>query len=240
MSVPLWAAELARAFWQEAGDAEPFPRGLRRPILRAFDLSVVPLPRLRLFGALEWLRRHEIEVPLAEADRPLRAGLVCALGAGFLFLDAEDDEAEQRFSLAHELAHFLRDYWRPRRLAAERLGVRILEVFDGRRPPDPTERLHALLRRTPLGFYVHLLRRDADGRPDAAAAVAEKAADLLAWELLAPADVVLDGQGGGREALAARLRGVFGLPPAQAADYAAVLRPARRVEPFLLRLRNFR
>ena len=81
------------------------------------------LTRLRLFGVLEWLRRQGIEFPLTEADRPLRACLVCRRGAGFVFLDGGDDEAEQRFSLAHELAHFLRDYWRPRLLAADRLAA---------------------------------------------------------------------------------------------------------------------
>jgi hypothetical protein len=37
--VPLWVAELAAAFWDEAGEPGPFPRNLRRAARRAFPLS---------------------------------------------------------------------------------------------------------------------------------------------------------------------------------------------------------
>ncbi len=213
MNVPLWAAELAAAFWAEVGEVEPFPRRLQRSILRALDLSIVLLTRLRLFGVLEWLRRQGIGLPLTDADRPLRACLVCRRGAGFIFLDGADDEAEQCFSLAHELAHFLRHYWRPRQRASARLGGRILEVFDGRRVPDPAERLHALLAGVPLGFHAHLMGRGV--RAAGSVAAAEEEADRLAYELLAPAEAVVarlhgEGADGDRVRTAALLHEFFG------------------------------
>ena len=72
-------------------------------------------------------------------------------------IDAADPEDEQRFTLAHELAHFLRDYWRPRQMAQQRLGAEAVAILDGKRPPTPQERLAALLREVPLGFHVHLI-----------------------------------------------------------------------------------
>jgi IrrE N-terminal-like domain len=239
VNVPLWATELAAAFWAEVGEVEPFPRRLQRFILRTLDLSIVLLPRLRLFGVLEWLQRQGIEFPLIEADRPLRACLICCRGAGFVFLDGGDDDAEQRFSLAHELAHFLRHYWVPRRRASARLGNRILEVFDGERPAEAAERLDALLVGVPLGFYAHLMGRDV--RANGAVAAAEAEADRLAYELLAPAEAVHARLHGGpanevRGRAATVLRECFGLPAAQANDYAALLFPMDRPEPLLLHL----
>ncbi len=48
MTLPLWVAAAAEAFWQEAGEPESFPRELRRPLARALPVGLVLLPRLRL------------------------------------------------------------------------------------------------------------------------------------------------------------------------------------------------
>jgi len=243
MNVPWWIAELAAAFWAEAGGPAPFPRDLRGPIAGAFPLAVLARPSLSTEAVREWLHRRRIAFPLRGADRPLRACLVARDGGGFLFLDAADDPAEQRFSLAHELAHFLRHYWQPRLRASARLGGRILEVFDGRRPPSRVERLDALLAGVALGFHAHLMGRDAGRRPAGAVAVAEQEADRLAHELLAPAAAVAvrlagNGRGDRRGRAAAELRDFFGLPAAEADAYASILFPAAAPDPLLLRLRG--
>jgi hypothetical protein len=229
---------LARAFWHEAGAAEPFPRDLRGPILWTLPLDLVDLPGLRLASVRHWLRHHGAAFSCDEADRPLRACLVAWRGHGFIFIDTDDSEDERRFSLAHELGHFLRDYWQPRRLACTRLGMRAAEVLDGERPPTPEERLSALLARVPIGLHTHLMHRDSAGRfasPEVTAA--ERAADRLAYELLAPAEAVLAAVHGkaDRSAIAGLLREVYGLPVAQALDYSALLVPAGPPPDLLLR-----
>ncbi len=238
MKVPLWVLESAAVFWQEAGTIEPFPRELRGSISRALPLSVIYLSKISVAAVHEWLRRNRVACPGAIDDRPLRACLVARAGAGFVFLAGTDAENEQRFSLAHELAHFLRHYWHPRQLASRRLGPRILEVLDGQRPATFEERLQAVLRFVPVGFHIHLMERDERGRfADSAVAVAEHEADRLAYELLAPAEAVqsrlgtLDGT-----ALADLLGQEFGLPRAQAEDYGDILMPRPPADPLLRRL----
>src|SRR5439155_23441742 len=142
MSVPLWAAELARVFWEKARETEPFPRRLRRPIARAVRLSVVLLPRLSLRAAFDWLQNCGLVCELPGADRPLRACLVARGGHGVALVDGSDGDAEQRFSIAHELAHFLRDYWNLRRRILKRLGAEALQVLDGDREATAQERFH--------------------------------------------------------------------------------------------------
>jgi hypothetical protein len=144
------------------------------------------------------------------------------------------------FSLAHELAHFLRDYWQPRRLAGRRLGAGIVEVFDGKRPTTPAERVRALLAGVPVGVHAHLMERGPRRQrlpPDVA--LAEEEADRLAYKLLAPAGPVLlrAGAGAGDQArVAVVLREDFGLAPARADEYARLLLPRRPVDPLLRRL----
>jgi hypothetical protein len=174
VSAPLWVAELAGQFWAAAGGEESFPRDLLRPLHRALPLTVKELPRLRVASALDWLGRQGVRCDLGVRDRPLRACLVARGDTGFVFLDAGDGPAERRFSLAHELAHFLRDYWQPRRRAERHLGPGVLEVYDGRWPPSPDERLAELLRGVPLAFHTHLMARDAGALPRGAAGASER------------------------------------------------------------------
>jgi hypothetical protein len=221
-------AELAGRFWVAAGEPPPLPRDLTQPAMAGWPLVVVELPNLTLDGVRRWLARLRVAVPIGEPNRRLRGCLVTRAGHGFIFADALDPPDERRFSVAHEIAHFLRDYDALRRKAVARLGPGILDVLDGIRSATPEERIHAVLRETPVAAHVHLLSRDPDGRPlTPLEADAEAAADRLALELLAPADLVPS------LGLAH-----FGLPTPVVERYAALLNPPAPIDPFVARLKK--
>jgi len=203
-------------------------------------LSVVLLPRLSIGAALQWLQKCGMVCEFPGADRPLRACLVARRGHGVALVDGSDVDAEQRFSIAHELAHFLREYWSVRRRVCKRLGAGVLAVLDGERPPTAEERLHALLRHVSFGLHLHLMERDNEGNPASVSiAQAEEDADRLAFELLAPAEHVLaDGIPSSRGGLADKLRQVYGLPGPQAVEYAGILVPPANTDPLLRRFRS--
>jgi hypothetical protein len=184
-------------------------------------VTVIDQPGLSVGSVRAWLaRRSKVAVP--GPDRPVRGCLVAHGEDGFVFVEATDPADERRFTLAHELAHYLRDVWRPRRRAVAKLGARIADVLDGIRPATSDERLHSVLRHLPAGPVVHLLGRGDDECPDVRAT--EAAADRLAFELLAPAEAV--DASGGRQAVTGRLVDAFGVPPRPAARYAALLAPS--------------
>lgn len=232
MTAPFWAIELSEHFWAGAGELEAFPRSLRRSIAMALPVALVLMPRLRLAAVQEWLRSRGMVCEIAAGERPLRACLIARYGHGIIFLDGMDAEDEQRFSLAHELAHFLLHYQRPRQRVAESLGERALEVLDGERQPTKDERIQALLIGVKIGFFVHLMNRTANESKDSIG-VAERNADLLALELLAPSETVLEQlpmQAHGSAKLLAEqlLIRTYGLPPSVAARYAEILTSPRR------------
>lgn len=235
---PLWVREGAAWFWAAAGEVEGFPRTLHAPIAFAVPVSVVLQARLHVAGVEQWLQTQGVPGGLTVRDRPLRACLVARRGHGLIFLDGADPENERRFSLAHELAHFLLDYWLPRQHATRRVGPDALAILDGDRTARDDERIHAALARVALHAHTHLLARGEAGMiVDPAVMEAERRADHLAYELLAPADAVraLLPPDANRIATAHVLTGAFGLPASIAEAYAAILVPAEPAPPSLLR-----
>jgi Zn-dependent peptidase ImmA (M78 family) len=233
VTAPVWVHGLAATFWRLAGgDDRRFPRDMRAAVARAFPLSPVHLPALQVSGVVVWLQAQGVRCTLDAVDRPLHACLVAHAGSGIVFLDTQDGPAEQRFSLAHELAHFLHDYWEPRRHAMEQFGEEVLEVFDGTRPPRPEERVQALLAQVPIGFRITMLDREPDGiTASHEVDEVELNADQLALQLLAPEAVVLDAlepvpRGERRAAAQVLLIDRFGLPTQIAQRYAAILAPS--------------
>ena len=236
---PLWAVQAAERFWAAAGGPPPnWPRDLRRAVALALPLAVIDLPRLRVTTMAAWLAQRGIALPITERDRSVRACLLVRAGAGLIFLEGADPEDERRFSLAHEVAHFLVEYVLPRARATDRLGPEILSVLDGRRALSPAERVDALLAGVPLEIRIHLMDRTPDGRlPELAVSAAERRADALALEMLAPIAEVRSRLTPGlappeRETI---LRDTFGLPAAVARAYARQVWPAQRPTSPLIR-----
>ncbi|MFQ5741082.1 MAG: ImmA/IrrE family metallo-endopeptidase [Acidobacteriota bacterium] len=182
----------ANDFWEWVGRPEPFPRTLESSIAWALPLAVVKLPQLTLFELRGWLERRGIPSTFQSSDRALRGCLVARKGRGLVFLDGTDPSEEQRFSLAHELAHFLLDYLEPRSRATEALGEAGREVFDGQRSATLEERLTALLRDADLAPFVHLMDRSPAGEIKGVDVLErEGRCSQLALELLAPWDLAL-------------------------------------------------
>jgi hypothetical protein len=225
--------ETADAFWERVGSPLPFPRSLEPLVPVVLPVAVCKLPHLWVQEAEAWLSRRAIPCRLGATNRRLHGCLATRNGRGILLLDAADPPDEQRFTVAHELAHFLLDYLRPRERAAARLGTGVIDVFDGRRTATAEERIGAVLSETAIGAHVHLMERRAGGSLGCGGiGGAEARADRLALELLAPEVEVRrrfgllnlpDIHDERVEALTTLLTGDFGLPRTVAAPYARAL-----------------
>ncbi len=244
MSPPLLVVETAERFWSESGISTDAPRDIRRAVARAHPIAIVMLSTLHVARVEAWLRQTGLEIEVGVDGRPLHACLVAQHGTAFIFVDGNDGEREQRYSIAHELGHFLHDYLAPRKEAVARHGDAILEVLEGLRPPRVEERAIALLAHAAVGRHVHLMeRRDGNGRQHIVER-AEATADALALELLAPWSLLTDQIaelriGEDRIAIASLLMEQYGLPSAPAWHYAGQVDSSPRlVSPLLRHVRD--
>jgi hypothetical protein len=172
-------------FWRQAGQDEPFPRSLEGAATWGLPVAVVKLPRLWIADIQRELHRYGITWAAPTGPTCLRGFMLAFGGKGFLFINGSDPPDEQRYSLAHEIAHFLVDYYLPRLQAIEQLGAEIISVLDGEREPTLRERVHAALSAATIGTYEHIARREQLSTP-----VREDAADAVAVELLAPSSAI--------------------------------------------------
>lgn len=174
-------------FWLRVGESEGFPRTLERAIALALPLTLVKLPRLRLWDIERYLQQRGISFQFDIATRPVRGCLIAYTGAGIIFVDGGDSANEQRVTVAHELAHFIVDYRIPRENAIQKIGARVVEVLDGKRAPLLKERVYGILNDAPIGTFLNLMERDALGDAvDVNIWKIEERADRIALALLAP------------------------------------------------------
>lgn len=229
---------IAEKFWTSAGSREQFPCELEASVLWALPVAIIKLPRLCVFDVEAWLAAREIQLRFQTTNRPLHGSLLAYQGRGFILLNGADSDAELRYSLAHETAHFLLNYLRPRRKAVNLLGLTILEVFDGFRIPTVREKVHGILSRVPIGFHVHFMERDTDDMVNSDAIMElEDNADLLALEIIAPEKEVRhrvvrvwnrDHNRSQLDVALTLLLEEFGLPSNVAEGYARYLYPLAR------------
>lgn len=216
-----------------------FPRDLGGDLVMQLPVSIEVFTSLSAHAVRNWLRQRGVHHVVCDADRTLHGCLVARAGQAIVFLDAGDEETGRRFTLAHEISHFILDHLLPRLRALKTFGERILPVLDGTRPPTREEMLSAVLERVRLGVQVHLMSRGSNGAVCAwDVEDSEQHADRLALELLAPARAAMaslrrslgaaDDLTGQQELAAKHLAESFGLPADVASSYVRLLLGGRR------------
>ncbi len=233
-----WLQEAVKDCGLPAGTV--FPRDLAEDIPLALPLTVVPLPGLTPRKGLAWLVSYKrARGGLVATDERKHGFTVAHGGAGVLFLNSADPPDEQRFTLAHEVAHFVLDHLQPYDRALRARGESIRPVLNGKREPDVSEQVFSILERIPYRIQSNFMDRSDEGIPRTGQVMeSEQRADRLAFELLAPRRELLPLlPHASRMELEATLVSRFGLPVAEARAYARWLsleRPSRR--PFLTRV----
>ncbi len=177
-------------FWRMAGGFEPYPRQLEKAALLALPVAIIKLPRLALGSIESWLSFRNIHYSFGCSSRPVRGCLLAFQGKGLIFCDGTDLPDEVRFTIAHEISHFLLDHLIPRQKATKLFGISVLEILDGLRKPSISERIGSLLEGTKIGVLTNLMERD-NIRNSTEVWKIEEQADRLALELLAPSNDVL-------------------------------------------------
>jgi Zn-dependent peptidase ImmA (M78 family) len=179
--------KIADDFWKAAGGRTSLPYDISGAVNLALPVDIVSLSNLSVRNIENWLAQRKIPIDIGLEDRFLHGFILVSRGNGFIFVNGTDPEEERRYTVAHEVSHFLLDYRLPRENAVKKLGPRILEVIDGRREATILERVDGALYAVLARPYTHRLEKVGDGSYESwDVQQAENDADALAVELLAP------------------------------------------------------
>lgn len=221
-------------FWNRAGGRRDYPADIGYAAVCALEVSIMDIDGLTPRTAAARLARFGVSLPspIPSADRPLRGCIAVGPRGAIILIDADDSESERRFTIAHEVSHYILEARAHRDRAGRMMGRDYLDVLYGAREPTDDERMDALLRRVRSAPFSHLMDRAPDGGYVCGQTLsAECDADALALELLAPRaemarHVHARRRVPFRQALdeTARVaRDRYGLPSSIACDYAATV-----------------
>jgi len=162
---------------------------LLRHLINAFGLECIELPNLTARVALEFLSRYGATI-LPDDDRnesPLAGYLYITTNFGCIFVNQSDRVTRRRFSVAHELGHYLL-HFRPLLDALKRSGELITLYHSDHKKKDANEPedLNAdFFEGRTIAFSESNIE---DFLPPTEQM--EKEADFFAGELLLPAEIV--------------------------------------------------
>jgi len=146
-------------------------------------LAQLVIPRLTAERVRAWLVAHQTQAGIELEQGGLRGALVARDGIGIAFINGSDARIERRFSLAHEVGHFVAEYL-AERVNMQRIGGdSMFDVLEGRRAATAAERLRFAVAARPLSVRLW----SCTGSP----ADSERLANRVATELLAPAEILL-------------------------------------------------
>lgn len=213
---------VAEEFWRKAGGRARFgrPPAMEAAVSVALPVAIVKVDRLDTSTVAAFLLRTRSEPWLVGKERPLRGCLAADAGHAIIFVEKSDPEDEQRFTIAHELAHLLLHYLSPRQEALDHFGPKFSPVLDRLRPPTYGERMSAAMSGVPIEPFRHAMERNTSGASTAVQMI-EADADDLAVEILAPWPE-LRRLG---DASPASIRQEFGLPASVAGRLATLIAP---------------
>ena len=179
---------IAKKFWNQLGDQnERPPYDIIRAVSLLLPIDIISLSDLTLYKISKWLNARRVNLYIDANDRLLHGFIVIFRGTGLIFINGTDGEDERRYTIAHEISHFILDYHIPREKAVLKMGSNIIEVLDGLREATILEKVDSVINNVKVYPYTHLLEIEGDGSFQSIKVFnSENRADALAVELLAP------------------------------------------------------
>lgn len=189
--VQSYIENIARDFWSQIRPSPTPPYDISGAVSLMLPVDIVCLSDLSLKKIEQWLTNRNLTFKTDVNDRCLHGFILIYSGTGFIFINGTDSEEERRYTIAHEVSHFILDYKIPRDKAIDKLGIPISDVLDGLREPSIQERVDGVINGVSVQLFTHILEKDGDGSFLSIKVFnAENNADSLALELLAPHSIV--------------------------------------------------
>lgn len=180
-------------FWKRAGGRSDFPIDIGYAAMCALEVYVEEVADLTTDAAVYRSGHFNTHSPENIGERRIHGCLIVGRSGAAILVEKNDDEAQKRFTIAHEAAHFIVEVRRLQERAACKLGHDFTDVLHGLREASPTERIDVWLHNVRTDAFVHFMDRTPSGEYGCVRTKdAERLADDLAVEILAPRSALIE------------------------------------------------
>lgn len=177
----------AQWFWRRAGGWPTPPVDIGYAATCALEVGVRQVPGLTTGNAVHHLRHFGVARADSGSERELHGCISIGSRGGMILVEMCDDDSQQRFTVAHEVSHYILEVHRHHRRAAQRMGDDYVAALYGRREATSTERIDTWLNNLRSSSITHFMDRGSNGGYSCGNTLeAECSADRLALEILAP------------------------------------------------------
>ena len=174
-------------FWRRAGGRSTHPVDIGYAATCALEVGIRSVAGLTMFTAVDHLRRVGVRCPESVSERKLHGCIAVGPRGATILVEMHDADAQRRFTIAHEVSHYILEVRRHHRRAARRMGRDYVGILYGSREATPTERVDAWLKNVLFSPFAHFIDRTPGGGYGCGQTLeAECVADRLAIEILAP------------------------------------------------------
>lgn len=184
---------IAREFWSTVDQVYRENFDILGAVETSLTIDLIQLQKLSLRKIQDWLDARKINIAIDAIDRDLHGALLIKAGSVCMFVEEAGDEIQQRFTIAHEVSHFLLDYQIPLERALLQFGAEIEEVLNGNQKATRSQLVTSMINGVNLEPYSFLIEKTGNGSFLSWSNFnAENEADYLALELLAPRTKVIN------------------------------------------------
>lgn len=182
-----WPRYWSDWFWKRAGGRSGYPADIAYAAMCALYVYVEEVADLTPASAAAHVGPGGLWQSDCVDGRRLHGCVIVGQGGGAILVEKSDDEAEKRFTIAHEVSHYILEVARHHERAADRLGPNFTDTLYGLREATATERIDAWLNNARSDAFAHFMdRAPGEGYGCSRTLEAESLADDLAVEILAP------------------------------------------------------
>ena len=170
---------IAREFWATTHAEFRYNYDIVKVVESSLNVQLIRMPQLSPKNITSWLSDHDMNIPLENNERNLHGALIIQNGAVLMFIDTTENDTRQRYTLAHQVSHFLLDYQMPKERTIMTLGKEIAGVLKGNAEASVEQLVQSAFNGMTDKVYTLFIEKDE-------AIPSENPADSLALELLAP------------------------------------------------------
>ncbi len=184
---------IAREFWSTVDQVYRDSFDIVSAVDASLIIDLVMIKELSLQKIETWLAERTISIEFDVNDRGLHGALMIKTGSVFMFVEDSQNEIQQRFTVAHEVSHFLLDYHVPKEKAILALGKEIEDVLNGNLAASNPQLALSVIKGITIDPYTFLIENNGNGSFLSWSNFnSENEADYLALELLAPRAKVIN------------------------------------------------